>query len=160
MLIPHVWFLSPHHPLLFLCGSDGKEFAFNVRDPGLIPGSGRSPGEGNGYPLQYSCLENPMDGGPWWGYSPQGCKKSDTTEWLTLLLHFHHPLQNWFFFFWARSDGSKGWDPATSPFSRCLHVQRCYCEKCRRSVEVKHMVSISWHILWGSSSGILFQSLK
>ena len=40
--------------------------ACNVGDPGLIPGSGRSPGEGNGNPLQYSCLENPMDGGAWW----------------------------------------------------------------------------------------------
>ena len=37
-----------------------------VRDMGLIPGSGRSPGEGNGNPLQYSCLENPMDRGSWW----------------------------------------------------------------------------------------------
>ena len=42
-------------------GSDGKASAYNVGDPGSIPGSGRSPGEGNGYPLQYSCLENPMD---------------------------------------------------------------------------------------------------
>ena len=40
--------------------------AGNIRDVGLIPGSGRSPGEGNGTPLQYSCLENPMDGGAWW----------------------------------------------------------------------------------------------
>ena len=43
-------------------GSEGKESACNVRDPGLIPGSGRSLGEGNDNPLQYSCLENPMDG--------------------------------------------------------------------------------------------------
>jgi len=43
--------------------SDGKESACNVGDPGLIPGSGRSLGEGNGYPLQYSCLENSMDRG-------------------------------------------------------------------------------------------------
>ena len=42
-------------------GSDGKESACNVGDPDSIPGLGRSPGEGNGYPLQYSCLENPMD---------------------------------------------------------------------------------------------------
>ena len=41
------------------------ESACNVGDPGLIPWSGRSPGEGNGNPLQYSCLENPMDGGTW-----------------------------------------------------------------------------------------------
>ena len=42
-------------------GSDGKASAYNVGDPGSIPGSGRSPGEGDGNPLQYSCLENPMD---------------------------------------------------------------------------------------------------
>ena len=49
----------------FLGGSDGKESASNVGDRGSIPGSGRSPGEGNGNPLQYSCLENPMDGEAW-----------------------------------------------------------------------------------------------
>ena len=47
-------------------GSDGKEFACNVGDMGSIPGLGRSPGEGNGNPLQYSCLENPMDRVAWW----------------------------------------------------------------------------------------------
>jgi len=46
-------------------GSDGKASVCNVGDPGLIPGSGRSPGEGNGNPLQYSCLENSMDRGAW-----------------------------------------------------------------------------------------------
>ena len=46
-------------------GSDGKASAYKVGDPGSISGSGRSPGEGNGNPLQYSCLENPMDGGAW-----------------------------------------------------------------------------------------------
>ena len=45
--------------------SDGKASAYNAGDPGSIPGSGRSPGEGNGNPLQYSCLENPMDGEAW-----------------------------------------------------------------------------------------------
>ena len=45
-------------------GSDGKASACNARDLGLIPGLGRSPGEGNGNPLQYSCLENPMVGDP------------------------------------------------------------------------------------------------
>ena len=44
-------------------GSDDKVSAYNAGDPGSIPGSGRSSGEGNGNPLQYSCLENPMDGG-------------------------------------------------------------------------------------------------
>ena len=46
-------------------GSDSKESACNAGDPGSIPGSGRSPGEGNDYPLQYSCLENSMDRGAW-----------------------------------------------------------------------------------------------
>ena len=45
--------------------SEVKVSACNVGDPGLIPGSGRSPGEGNGNPFQDSCLENPMDGGAW-----------------------------------------------------------------------------------------------
>ena len=49
----------------FRGGSDGKESACNVGDPGSIPGPGRSPGEVNGYPLQYSCLENSMDRGAW-----------------------------------------------------------------------------------------------
>ena len=46
--------------------SDGKEAACTAEDPGLIPGLGRSPGEENGYPLKYSCLENSMDRGTWW----------------------------------------------------------------------------------------------
>ena len=46
-------------------GSDDKESAHNAGDPGLIPGSGRSPGEGSGNPLQYSCLENSTDRGDW-----------------------------------------------------------------------------------------------
>ena len=46
--------------------SDGKESASSAGDPGLIPGSGRSPGEGSAYQLQYSCLENPMDREAWW----------------------------------------------------------------------------------------------
>ena len=47
-------------------GSDGKASACNVEDPGSLPGSGRSPGEGHGNPLQYSRLENPTDRGAWW----------------------------------------------------------------------------------------------
>ena len=56
-----------------------KKSAWNAGEPGLIPGSEGSPGEGNGYPLQYSCLENSVD-------RPWGPKESDTTEWLILLL--------------------------------------------------------------------------
>ena len=57
--------------------SDGKASACNVGDPGLIPGLGRSPGEGNVNPLQYSSLENPMDGGAWWA-AVHGYAKSRT----------------------------------------------------------------------------------
>ena len=46
-------------------GSEDNASACNAEDPGSIPGLGRSPGEGNGYPLQYSCLENPMERGAW-----------------------------------------------------------------------------------------------
>ena len=58
-------------------GSDNKESACNAGNPGSIPGSGRSPGEGNGYPLQYSCLENPMDRGAWRA-AVHGVAKSQT----------------------------------------------------------------------------------
>ena len=59
-------------------GSDGKESVFNAGDLGSIPVLGRSPGEGNGNPLQYSCLETPMDRGAWWA-TVYGVTKSDTT---------------------------------------------------------------------------------
>jgi len=61
-------------------GSDGKASACNVGDLGSIPGLGRSPGEGNGNLLQYSCLENFMDGGAWWA-TVHGVAKSQT--WLS-----------------------------------------------------------------------------
>ena len=64
----------------FPCGSAGREFSCNAVDLGLIPGLGRSPGEGKGYPLQYSGLENSMD------YTVHGIAESDTTE------HFHFHL--------------------------------------------------------------------
>ena len=65
-------------------GSDGKASAYNAGDPGLIPGLGRNPGEGNGNPLQYSCLEKSHGCRGVVGYNPWGCKESDTTE----QLHF------------------------------------------------------------------------
>ena len=55
----------------FLGGSDDKESDCNAGDLGSIPGSGRFPGEGNGNPLQYSCLENPMGRGAWWASAYQ-----------------------------------------------------------------------------------------
>ena len=60
--------------------SDGKASDYNAGDPGSIPGSGRSPGEGNGNTLQYPCLENLMDKEPGRLYSPWGHKELDTTE--------------------------------------------------------------------------------
>ena len=64
-------------------GADSKESACNVGDLGSVPGLGRSLGEGNGTPLQYSCLENPVDGGAWWaivhGVSRSQIRLSDFT---------------------------------------------------------------------------------
>ena len=72
----------------FLGDSNGKESVCNAGELGLIPGSGRSPGEGKGNSLQYSCLGNPMDRGAWHiTFSPQGHKESGTTERLTRTLN-------------------------------------------------------------------------
>ena len=67
-------------------GSEVKASACNAGDLGFIPGLGRSPGEGNGNPLQYSWLENPMDGGTWWA-TVHGVAKSRTR-----LSNFTHSL--------------------------------------------------------------------
>jgi len=72
--------LSMHAPILtlgFLGGSHSKESACNAGDPGLIPRWKRNPGEGNGYPLQYSCLENSMNRGVWLA-TVHGVGKSQT----------------------------------------------------------------------------------
>ena len=60
-------------------GQYGREFVCNAGDPGLIPRWGRSPGEGDGNPLQFSCLENPMDRGAW-PVTVQGIAKSQTQQ--------------------------------------------------------------------------------
>ena len=73
-------FISP-----FPC-LDGKASAYNAGDLGSIPGSGRPPGEGNGNPLQYSCLENPMDGEAWWAIVHGVAKSRTRLSNLTLLL--------------------------------------------------------------------------
>ena len=72
-----------------------KASAYNVGDPGSIPGLGRSPGEGNGNPLQYSCLENPMDRGAWWA-TVHGVAKSQTRlkcplmdKWINNIWYIH-----------------------------------------------------------------------
>ena len=94
---PLYWILKA---ILKAGSSDGKVSACNVEDPGLIPGSGRSPGVGNGNSLQYSRLENSMDGGAWEA-TVHGVTKSWT--WLsdfTLqeklpLFHLYWILSNW-----------------------------------------------------------------
>ena len=63
--------------ITFSSDSDSKEYACHAGELGSILGSGRSPGEGNGNPLQYSCLENPMDRGAWWAIV-HGVAKSQT----------------------------------------------------------------------------------
>ena len=73
-------------------GSQSKESAFSVGDPGSVPGLGRSRGEGHGNPLQYSCLENPMDRRAWWATVP-GVTKSQTR-----LRNFHYEATFLLFF--------------------------------------------------------------
>jgi len=68
--------------------------ALNAGDLGSIPGLERSPGEGNGNPLQYACLENPMDGGAGWA-AVHGVTELDTTERLHFHFIFHISAQDW-----------------------------------------------------------------
>ena len=75
----HLFIVLLYLNLDFPGGSDGKASVYNAGDLGLIPGLGRSPGEGIGYPLQCSGLENSMDRGAWQA-AEWGCKKTDMTE--------------------------------------------------------------------------------
>ena len=80
---PYIFFFCSGFP----GGSEVKASACNAGDLGSIPGLGRSPGEGNGNPFQYSCLENPMDRRAWWA-TVHRVAELDTTE----RLHFHFSL--------------------------------------------------------------------
>ena len=104
--------------LCFSGGSDGKASACNSGDLGSIPGSGSSPGEGNGNPLQYSCLENPMDRGAWWA-AVRGVAKSRTQ------------LSNSSF----------------SMSHSCLFACMC-CHQCFILVNfVSNLMSVKWHLI-------------
>ena len=81
------WYIHTTMKQGFPGGSDGKESACNAGDMGLIPGLGRSPGEGNDYPLQYSGLENSMDRGTW-----QATVHGVTKNW-TRLSNFHYVIK-------------------------------------------------------------------
>ena len=93
----------------FPSGSAGKESVSNVGDVGLIPGSGRYPEEGNGYPLQYSCPENPMDRGAWqatvhrvtksWTLSKWACMHTSLKEQFWNSKYRVSPMYNFSFFF-------------------------------------------------------------
>ena len=76
-VVLNVHLIELKHDLVFPGGSNGKASAYNVEDPGSIPGSGRSSGEGSGNPLQYSCLESSMNRGACWA-TVHGVKKSRT----------------------------------------------------------------------------------
>ena len=87
--------ISYSSPIMgFPCGPPGKASACNVGDLGWIPGSGRSPGAGNGNPLQYSCLVNSMNRGAWWATLHEAAE-SDMIEQITLSLfkHFNKSVQ-------------------------------------------------------------------
>ena len=93
-------FLDMIPGLGFPGGSEVKASASNAGDPGSIPGSGRSPGEGNGNPLQYSCLQDPMGGGAWWatvhGVAKSWTRLSDFTSlWEDIYKRIENP---WFSF--------------------------------------------------------------
>ena len=79
---PQLWQVSP---ISFSTPHGLSGGSYDAGDPGSIPGLGRSPGEGDGCPLQYSCLENPMDRGAWWA-TVRGITKSQTRHQITLSL--------------------------------------------------------------------------
>ena len=80
LLVQKSWFWSSTIPF---CSSVGKESVCNAGDPGSIPGLGRFPGEGNGNPLQYSCLENPMDREAWQAKVHRIAKRWTWLKWLS-----------------------------------------------------------------------------
>ena len=119
----------------------GKESVCNKGDQGSIPGLGRSPGEGKGYPLQYSYLENSMDKGAWWA-TVHGVPKSQTkNEWLTYTAHSFQLMLK----VWVQGRGLEGWTwecSCRSPFPQWKLAVRWYLKELRR---------VKWAEGWGLS---------
>ena len=115
-------------------GSEVKVSACNAGDLGLIPGLGRSPGEGNGNPFQYSCLENPMDGGAWWAIV-HGVTKSRT--WLSSFTFLSFPKKEIKRYLLASNRGreSLGTNKATDKSSRSLEDNGRFGTKMAWTVE-------------------------
>ena len=85
-------------------GSNSKESVCSEGDLGMMPGSGRSCGEGNGNPLQYSCLENSMDREPWWATVHGGLRELDRTKWLTRSLLLFMGVSSVYLYFLSLKD--------------------------------------------------------
>ena len=149
------WYVSPFSHLLILLlslcwkvglrgGSAVKNLPTGAGYAGSIPGFGRSPGEGNGYPLQYSCLESSMDTGAWRAYSPW-CHK-ELTQLSNLERGWKARWWKWFGNFIIGSEGTSPADsasclssfPASSSLSQTACWARSYCEKnfCKESIQV------------------------
>ena len=133
----------------FLGGSDSKESACNAGDPGSIPGSWRSPGEGLGNPLQYSCLENPMDRGAWQATLHVVTKSQ--TEWATNIFTFK--LTN-------ESDTTEHMHMITeSPyFWHLIMSVGDYCRHLTLTTEkavAPHSSTLAWKIQWMEEPGRL-----
>ena len=129
----------------FPCSSDGKKSVCNAGEPGSVPRSERSPREGNGYPLQYSCLENSVD-------RPWGHEESDTTEWLMLSLWRQGVI------IWVSPSADslsifcrgQVWNKSPNMFQTCLvikllDVHHCFGRKLRpRDVKGWRTAELEW----------------
>ena len=123
--------LREGHPGLFSLVFSGKGSTCNARDMVSVLGSGRSPGEGYGNPLQYSCLENPHGQRCLVGYSPWGHKESDMTEWLNTRQSTSREASSTIWEYWDCLWTSQGWDGLL-----------CFCWKLK-AVQVPR--ALAWH---------------
>ena len=122
---------------MYFSGLVSKDSVCNAEVLGLIPGLGRSPGEGNGNPLQYSCLENSMGQRSLVGYSPGDHRESNTTEWLSLHLQYVKNFQI--------EDRYQTTDPGSTDSTKenkykSIYTQMCHIQttRCRQNVCVPH----------------------